>query len=96
VPSSHVVVLYRRAGCHLCDEARTALDAILAAHAVAGPPRPRVEERDIDADDELQRRFMTSIPVVEIGGRRLELAISPSRLRRFVNEALAEGETASA
>jgi glutaredoxin len=86
VPSSPTVVLYRRAGCHLCDEARATLDAILEARNDAAPV---VEERDIDADEGLQRRFMSTIPVVEIGDRRLELAISPGRLRRFVTDALA-------
>jgi hypothetical protein len=60
------------------------LDAILAARGEARP----IEERDIDLDDELRRRFMTTIPVVEIGDRRYELATSPGKLRRFVAEAL--------
>ncbi len=95
VPSSPTVVLYRRAGCHLCDEARAALDAILAARPEVAPV---VEERDIDADEDLRRRFMTTVPVVEIGDRRYELAISPIRLRRFVTGALdaaAAAETAT-
>ena len=77
-------MLYRRTGCHLCDEARATLDAILAARGEARP----IEERDIDLDEELRRRFMTTIPVVEIGDRRYELATSPGKLRRFVAEAL--------
>jgi hypothetical protein len=89
-----VIVFYRRTGCHLCDEARTSLDAILKARAVAGGAATRVEERDIDADEHLQRRFMTTIPVVEIGDRRLELAISPAKLRRFVAESLDAAERA--
>jgi Glutaredoxin-like domain (DUF836) len=89
-----VIVFYRRAGCHLCDEARTALDAILDARAATGRAPTTVEERDIDADDELRRRFMTTIPVVEIGDRRLELAISPAKLRRFVAESLDAPERA--
>jgi Glutaredoxin-like domain (DUF836) len=89
-----VIVFYRRAGCHLCDEARASLDAILAARAVDGRARTTVEERDIDADDDLQRRFMTTIPVVEIGDRRLELVISPAKLRRFVAESLDAAERA--
>lgn len=90
MPPSPTLVLYRRAGCHLCDEARAALDAILAARAVAGLAAPPVEERDIDADADLQRRFMTAIPVVEVGDRRLELAISARQIRRFLESALAE------
>ncbi|HET7026221.1 MAG TPA: glutaredoxin family protein [Candidatus Limnocylindrales bacterium] len=84
MPHSPTVVLYRRAGCHLCDEARATLDAILAARRETPP----IEERDIDLDEELRQRFMTTIPVVEIGDRRYELAVSPTKLRRFVAEAL--------
>lgn len=88
MPPSPTVVLYRRAGCHLCDEARAALDALVAERAGAGLSVPTIVERDIDADDELQRRFMTSVPVVEVGDRRLELAVSPAKLRRFVDDVL--------
>jgi Glutaredoxin-like domain (DUF836) len=88
VAPSPLLVLYRRAGCHLCDEARATVNAIVTERATAGRTVPEVVERDIDADDELQRRFSTTIPVVDIGDRRLELAVSPSRLRRFVTDAL--------
>jgi hypothetical protein len=84
-------VLYRRAGCHLCDEARTTVDAILADLAAGGPNAvaARVEERDVDADETLRQRFTTTVPVVEVGDRRLELATSPLKIRRFLVEALA-------
>jgi hypothetical protein len=88
VRSFPLVVLYRRTGCHLCDDARTALDAILDARGAAGLGGVEVVERDIDADDDLRRRLTSSIPVIEIGDRTLELAISPGKLRRFVDEAL--------
>jgi hypothetical protein len=52
-------------------------------------------ERDIDADDALQRRFMTTIPVVELGDRRLELATSPVKLRRMLRDVL-DGTTTAA
>ncbi len=93
--SSPTVVLYRRTGCHLCDEARAALDVILTERERRGARAVTVEERDIDTDDELQRRFMTTIPVVEIGDARYELAISAAKLRRFVVDAL-DGRVGSA
>ncbi len=96
MPPSPTVILYRRVGCHLCDEARAMLDAILADRSARGLAAPPVEERDIDADDELQRRFMTAIPVVEIGDRRLELAVSPRQLRAFVDAALTGDPSTSA
>ena len=82
------LVLYMRAGCHLCDETRDVLHALLAARAADGLPTPRLRELDIEADDELHRRFLTTIPVVELGGRRMELATSPAKLRRLLSDVL--------
>ena len=82
------LVLYSRAGCHLCDEARELLQALLDERARQGLTTPTLDEIDIESDPELERRFFTTIPVVELGGRRLELATSPAKLRRFLDEAL--------
>lgn len=82
------LVLYSRAGCHLCDETRVALEALLAERAVLGLPAPALREVDIAADPDLERAFFTTIPVVELAGRRLELATSPSKLRRLLRDAL--------
>ncbi len=49
---------------------------------------PRLVERNIDDDEELQRRFALTIPVVAVGDRELELATSAAKLRRFLAEAL--------
>jgi glutaredoxin len=53
------VILYARAGCHLCDEA----EALLVRHGL----RPRLV--DIDADPALRARYNECVPVVEIDGR---------------------------
>jgi hypothetical protein len=82
------LVLYGRPGCHLCDEARVALEAILADRATRGLPAPPLEERNIDDDEELQRRYGFVIPVVALGGREVELATSAARLRRLLADAL--------
>ena len=87
------LVLYGRPGCHLCDDARTVLQALLAERAGRGLPAPPLQERDIDADDELQRRYAFTIPVVTLGGREVELATSPARLRRLLADVL-DGATA--
>ena len=80
--------LYARAGCHLCEETRTALVQLLADREAAGLPSPTLVERDIDTDEDWQRAFMTTIPVVELAGRRLELATSPARIRRLLADVL--------
>jgi hypothetical protein len=82
------LVLFGRPGCHLCDETREILLALLAERTATGRPAPRLLERDITTDPELHRAFLTTIPVVEIGGRRLELATSAAKLRRLLDEVL--------
>jgi glutaredoxin len=57
------VVLYTRQGCHLCDEARTALES-------AGRQYPLVLNAvDIDTDSQLVERYGLEVPVVLIDGR---------------------------
>ena len=57
------LVLYGRPDCHLCDEAREGL---------RGAPRDGLSfelvEVDIESDDELLRRYLERIPVIEIDG----------------------------
>jgi hypothetical protein len=80
--------LYARAGCHLCDETRTVLVQLLADREAAGLPSPTLVERDIDTNEDWQRAFITTIPVIELAGRRLELATSPARIRRLLADVL--------
>ena len=80
--------LYARAGCHLCDETRTALVQLLAEREAAGLPSPTLVERAIDSNEDWQRAFMTTIPVIELADRRLELATSPARIRRLLADVL--------
>jgi hypothetical protein len=82
------LILYRRTGCHLCEDARAALDLLLADRAVHGLPAPAIVEFDIEADEDLHRRYAFTIPVVALGGRELELATSPAKLRRLLEEVL--------
>jgi hypothetical protein len=82
------LILYGRAACGLCAEARELVVAMLADRAARGLPTPALVERDIDADPDWQRAFFASIPVVELGGRRLEIATSAAKLRRLLAEQL--------
>lgn len=69
------VVLYTRAGCHLCDDARE----LLEAHSI----QPRLI--DIDGDQALCDRFNDCVPVVEIDGRvRFRGRVDPGLLRRLL------------
>jgi glutaredoxin-like protein DUF836 len=68
------LVLYERAECHLCDEARQALDALIG--------RDRYERVDIDASDELVVRYGFRVPVLAVDGvDRLEAPITEPDLQ---------------
>ena len=82
------LVLYGRPDCGLCSETRAFLAELLTARQSAGLPTPALVERDIDANAEWQRAFFASIPVVELDGRRLELATSPAKVRRLLGDVL--------
>jgi glutaredoxin len=57
------LVLYARPDCHLCDEARAGLERLRSDGAEF-----ELEEIDIDSDDELLRRYLERIPVIEVSG----------------------------
>ncbi|MBB4664019.1 glutaredoxin family protein [Conexibacter arvalis] len=74
---SRTVVLYGRPGCHLCDDARETLERLRAELAFA------LEERDIEQDDELHRRYLERIPVVALDGEELfDWFVDEDELRR--------------
>jgi glutaredoxin len=57
------VLVYSRPGCHLCEEA---VDALVALHGEGY--RFTLREVDIESDEDLLRRHLERIPVVEIDG----------------------------
>ena len=82
------LVLYSRPGCHLCDEARDLVQQMLDERRHSDLPTPTLTEIDIESDPDLERRFFTTIPVVELGDRRLEIATSAAKLRRLLSDVL--------
>jgi glutaredoxin-like protein DUF836 len=87
MPPLDDLVLYARPGCSLCAEAREAIEAVVADRKARGLAVPRIEERDIEADPELRRRYLDRIPVVELGNQRVELVVTVGKVRRLLNEA---------
>ncbi|MBA2517196.1 MAG: glutaredoxin family protein [Solirubrobacterales bacterium] len=59
------VTLYGRPGCHLCDEARDALERVRLRIGF------ELLERDITLDDALHVRYLVRIPVVCLDGEEL-------------------------
>jgi glutaredoxin len=60
-----VLTLYGKPGCHLCDEARAAVQ-----HALAGRDA-ELREVDVTLDPVLERRYGERIPVLALDGEEL-------------------------
>ena len=58
------VTLYTRPGCHLCEEAKTAIAPLLREFGAA------LCEVDIENDAVLEERYGWDIPVIFIGARK--------------------------
>ena len=73
------VVLYTRSGCHLCDEARSAILSVLGREPFS------FDEVDIDTDDDLVRDYGIRIPVVTVDGEeRFEIGVDENELEGLV------------
>jgi hypothetical protein len=88
VPPLPELVLYTRPGCELCDEAKASIQSVLEDRAARGLPCPPLVVRDIEADAQLATELRNRVPVVELGDRRLELAVSAARVRRLLADVL--------
>ncbi|HWC70938.1 MAG TPA: glutaredoxin family protein [Actinomycetota bacterium] len=76
------VVLYSRAACHLCDDAREVLVA-----EQARTPFDLVEV-DIDSSDDLVREYGVRIPVVVVDGvEAFEYSVDPAELAAVLRAA---------
>jgi hypothetical protein len=82
------LVLYTRADCGLCADAREAIDAVLAERRTAGMPVPVLRTVDVGADHDLSAMYGERLPVVTIAGSELDLVISPRRLARLLDRVL--------
>ena len=77
--SNQRVVLYVRAGCHLCEEARRVVAAVCERAGVGWG------EVDVDTDPALAAEHGEFVPVVTVDGvRRGVWRVDPARLDRAV------------
>ncbi len=78
------LILYERAGCHLCEDAAALLDAELGSGTY--------DHVDIDTDDDLIVRYGFRVPVVSLDGTDLlEAPIDPVSLRRLARDLAGSG-----
>ena len=70
----NTVTLYTRPGCHLCDNARVAIERVRERAPF------QLVEIDIESDDALHSAYLERIPVVELDGEEL--------FEYFVDEAM--------
>jgi hypothetical protein len=82
------LIVYTRPDCGLCREALQAIGLLLEARRQVGQHVPTLVERDITTNPDWERAFLDTIPVVELGERRLELVTGAARLRRLLAEVL--------
>jgi glutaredoxin len=83
------ITLLTKPGCHLCDDARTALDAVLAEGEFEAA-RLAYDEVDILGDAALRDEYAEEIPVVLIDERVHTIwRVEPDRLRTALRKALA-------
>ncbi|MFT4049050.1 MAG: glutaredoxin family protein [Solirubrobacterales bacterium] len=63
------ITIFGRPGCHLCDDAEETVAQLVDGSGAT------IEVINIEHDEELHRRFLEKIPVIEIDGEQIaELA----------------------
>ncbi len=74
-----VVTFYTRKGCHLCDVAKDEIERLRGEADFA------LEFVDIDADEDLRRKFNDEVPVIFINGRKaFKYRVDARRFLRLV------------
>lgn len=77
------LTVYIRPGCHLCEEATERIRSLASTHK-GDATAIEIVEIDIESDDDLHRKFMEQIPVIEIDGEIV------SKLIEYRDRAFAE------
>ena len=74
------VVLYGKAGCHLCEDARAVVAAVRSRREF------QLEEVDVSLDPVLNARYGERIPVVVVNGEEaFELGLSAPELEHLLD-----------
>lgn len=79
---SRVITLYTRPGCHLCEEAKTAIAPLLDRYGAT------LRQVNIDEDAALKERYGQDIPVVFVGTRKVaKHRVDLEQFRRQLSDA---------
>ena len=77
---AHVIV-YSRPGCHLCDEAKIAIERAACDDAYS------IEEINIETNQDLLRKYQFDIPVVTINGHEaFRHRVDSTKFRELVTQ----------
>jgi glutaredoxin len=77
------VTLYTRPGCHLCEEAKTAIAPLIREFGAS------LHEVNIDKDAVLEERYGWDIPVIFIGARKAaKHRVDVEQFRRQLRESV--------
>ncbi len=80
-PGVRHVVMYSRAGCHLCDDAWALLEQARAQTHFT------LEKIDVDTDADLAKRYGSEVPVLVIDGKvRFRGRVNAVLLKRVFRE----------
>lgn len=82
------LTVYRRPGCHLCDDAELLLRDELALRARAGLGAVNVSRVDVSSDAALQARYGRRVPVFAVGEEETELVTTQRQVRDFLDRVL--------
>jgi glutaredoxin len=86
------LTLIGKSGCHLCDEARVTVNAVVGAFraeytGVARHIQVNLVEHDILVDEDLWNKYSEDVPVLLINGKVHNYGrIDPERLRGALDE----------
>jgi hypothetical protein len=83
------LVLWRSDRCHLCEDTTVLVEQLLLQRAASGRPVPRLVVRRIAEDPAAERELFEQVPVLEVGRRRLPLALRLGSIRAFLDETYA-------
>ena len=80
------LVLWRSDRCHLCEDTTALVEQLLEQRAAGGLGVPRLVVRRIAEDPAVERALFEQVPVLEIDGRQLPLAVRLGPIRAFLED----------